>query len=85
MGLYLCQECYKTSKEKAAICPRCGATDSFVPPDQLSTHASPIGPRAPVGKGTGGVMPKIYEELLPPLPILPTKRKKESENRSKRD
>ena len=86
MGYYICQKCYKTGKEKMAICPKCGATNSFVPPDQLSTQWSPIGPRAPVGAGTGGVMPKVYEEHLPPLPILPTEKKNESKRkRSKKD
>jgi len=86
MGFYICKNCYKTSKEKMAICPKCGATDSFVPPDQLSTLRSPIGPRTPVGAGTGGIMPEVYEQYLPSLPILPSKRKKESKKtRSKKD
>lgn len=86
MDYYICRKCYKTSKEKMAICPKCGATDSFVPPDQLSTLRSSIGPRPPVGADTGGVMPKVYEQHLPQLPILPTKRKKESKKtHSKKD
>lgn len=72
LGFYLCKECYRSSREKLTECPRCGAANSFVPPDQFASW-SPMGPQRPVGEGTGGVMPKTYEQYLPTLPILPSK------------
>jgi len=81
MSYYICNNCYKLSKERLGSCPKCGAPESFVLTDEFATSRSPLGPAKPVGAGTGGVMPKSYEEYLPPLPIFPVKTEKESETK----
>jgi hypothetical protein len=85
MSFYICRNCFKTSEEKLAKCPKCGATDSFVPPDEISPW-SPIGPVSPYGSDTGGIMPDVYEQYLPKLPILPSESEKEAKKkRSEKD
>jgi hypothetical protein len=69
MSCFICRNCYRISKEKLVSCPKCGAAESFVLPDELATSRSPLGPARPVGASTGGIMPKSYEEYLPPLPM----------------
>jgi len=80
MEYYICKKCYKTSREKLTNCPKCGATNSFVPPDQVAPR-SPMGPVSPFGADTGGVMPQTYEQYLPKLPILPSRSKKKSKGK----
>ncbi len=78
MGYYICRNCYKISKGKMVNCPKCGAKDSFVLPDELAIK-SPLRPLRPAGADTGGIMPKTIEERLPDFPVLPDKSEKESE------
>ena len=85
MEYYICKKCYKPSGEKLTNCPKCRATNSFVPPDQVSPR-SPVDPVSPFGADTGGIMPQTYEQHLPKLPILPSKSKKKTKREdSKKD
>jgi hypothetical protein len=68
----------RISKEKPASCPKCGATNSYVPPDELG--ASRAGAQ-PTGADTGGIMPKSWEETSPPSSILSVETEKEKEKK----
>jgi hypothetical protein len=81
MSCYICENCYRKSKDKLVSCPKCGATKSYVLTDEFATSRSPLGPAKPVGASTGGIMPKSYEEYLPPLPVLHVETKKEPEKK----
>ena len=80
MSCYICENCYKISKVKMVCCPKCGATERFVLTDEFAARSA-LSPPGPVGAGTGGIMPKGVEELLPPLPVFSNETEKESEKK----
>ena len=78
MSCYICEKCYRISKEKLVSCPKCGATSSYVLPDELG--ASRAGAQ-PTGADTGGIMPQSWEDSSPPLSIISVETEKEKEKK----
>ncbi len=78
MSCYICEKCYRISKEKLVSCPKCGATSSYVLPDELG--ASRAGAQ-PTGADTGGIMPESWEDSSPPLSIISAETEKEKEKK----